>query len=101
MNFHCRAFPRCRPARPVLVLRVRWQGLGESSADIGEPIRAYRLYRPLRDDPALFARAHVGEYGTDVVWEEGIDMAADFLWRLAAQQGTIPTQLASGSDKGH
>jgi len=41
----------------------------------------------------------VGEYGTDVVWEDGIDMAADLLWRLAAQQGTVPAQFASGSDK--
>jgi hypothetical protein len=82
-----------------LVLRVCWQGLGESSVDIGEPVRTYRLYRPLRDNPALFARAHVGEYGTDVVWEDGIDMAADLLWRLAAQQGTVPAQFASGSDK--
>jgi hypothetical protein len=28
----------------------------------------------------------VGQYGTDVVWTDAIDMAADTLWRLAQEQ---------------
>jgi len=28
----------------------------------------------------------VAEYGTDVVWTDEIDMAADTLWRLAQEQ---------------
>ena len=81
-----------------LVPHIRWQGNSESFMDVGEPIRTYRLYRPLRKDPALFASAHVGEYGAEVDWAGGIDMAADLrLWQLAAQQGTMPSHVASGS----
>jgi len=34
----------------------------------------------------LFANARVGEHGTDVMWSDDIDMAADTLWRLAQEQ---------------
>lgn len=33
----------------------------------------------------------VGEYGTDVVWSDEIDMSADTLWRLAQEQSGITT----------
>jgi hypothetical protein len=83
-----------------LVLRVHWQGVGsDSRIDVAAPIATYRLYRPLRDDPDLFAQVRVGEHGTDIVWRDGIDMAADLLWRLAIEQGVAPkghvTQVAS------
>jgi hypothetical protein len=80
-----------------LILPIRWQRPGDSSVDVGGSIRPYRLYRPLRDNPALFASAHVGDYGIDVVGADVIDVAADPVWRLAARQGTTPAQLASGS----
>lgn len=69
-----------------LTLRIRWQQGGEALVDVSGPISAYRVYTPLRSDPELFQQVHVGEHGTDVVWTDAIDMAADTLWRLAQEQ---------------
>jgi Protein of unknown function (DUF2442) len=48
--------------------------------------RTFRVYAPLRRAPELFREVSIGEYGADVVWPGGIDMAADTLWRLAQEQ---------------
>ena len=37
----------------------------------------------------LFRQARVGEHGTDIVWSDDIDMAADTLWRLAHEQAGV------------
>lgn len=54
--------------------------------DVSALIATFRVYAPLRDDRALFRQVRVGEHGTDVVWTDDIDMAADTLWRLAQEQ---------------
>ena len=69
-----------------LTLRIRWDNGEESSVDLSGPIDTFRVYQPLRESPDLFAGARVGEYGTDVVWSDAIDMSADTLWRLAQDQ---------------
>jgi DNA-binding XRE family transcriptional regulator len=43
----------------------------------------------LRQAPDLFRKVRVGEHGTDIVWTDEIDMAADTLWRLAQEQAGI------------
>ena len=78
------------PGTDPLTLHIRWSGGGASTIDIAAPINTYRLYQKIRHEPALFARVRVGEYGADVVWDDGIDMAADMLWHLAMEQGTAP-----------
>jgi len=40
----------------------------------------------LRLSQELFASVRVGEHGTDVVWSDEIDIAADTLWRLSREQ---------------
>ena len=67
-------------------LRIRWDKGDESRVDLSGLIETFRLYEPLRHSPELFRRVRVGEYGTDVVWTDEIDMAADTLWRLAQEQ---------------
>ena len=71
-------------ARPVAIG-------GESTIDVSRPVNIYRLYQPLRDNPALFGQVRVGEYGADVTWTDWVDMSADMLWHLAAEQRTAPT----------
>ena len=44
------------------------------------------MYEPLRNSPEMFRQVRVGEYGTDVLWNDEIDMAADTLLRLAQEQ---------------
>jgi DNA-binding transcriptional regulator YiaG len=67
-------------------LRLRWDKGDETLVDVSGLIETFRIYQPLRDDPALFRQARLGELGTDVVWSDEIDMAADSLWRLGREQ---------------
>jgi hypothetical protein len=69
-----------------MTLRVHWDNGEESRVDVSGMIESFRVYAPLRRSPETFSRVRVGEYGTDVVWPEGIDMSADTLWRLAQEQ---------------
>jgi DNA-binding XRE family transcriptional regulator len=74
-------------------LRVRWDKGEESLVDVSGMIESFRVYAPLRQSPEMFRQVQVGEYGTDVVWPQGIereiDMSADTLWRLAREQAGI------------
>jgi hypothetical protein len=67
-------------------LRIVWDHGGESLVDVSRLIGTYRVYTPLRYNPDLFCQVRVGEYGTDVVWTDEVDMSADTLWRLAQEQ---------------
>jgi hypothetical protein len=70
----------------LMTLRVRWDEGTESLIDVSATIQSFRVYAPLRTSPELFGQVRLGEHGTDVVWTDQIDMAADTLWRLAREQ---------------
>ena len=72
-----------------LTLRIRWDKGDESRVDVSGLIETFRVYEPLRRSPDLFRQARVGEHGTDIVWSDEIDMAADTLWRLAREQAGV------------
>lgn len=67
-------------------LRLRWTSRDESTVDVSGMVERFKLYAPLRQSPDLFPQVRLGEHGTDVVWTDEIDMAADTLWRLAQEQ---------------
>ena len=80
-----KALPRIAavaPGQTPFTLTVRWSQGGEDMIDVSRLIETFRAYAPLHADPALFAKVKVGELGTEVVWADDIDMAADTLWRL-------------------
>ncbi|HKN28079.1 MAG TPA: helix-turn-helix domain-containing protein [Roseiarcus sp.] len=72
-----------------LTLRVRWDRGEESLIDVSGLIGTFRVYEPLRSSPELFRQVRLGEHGTDVVWNDEIDMAAVTLWRLAQEQSGL------------
>ena len=72
-----------------LTLLIRWDKGNESRVDVSGLVETFRVYKPLRQSPELFGRVRVGEHGTDIVWSDEIDMAADTLWRLAQEQAGI------------
>jgi DNA-binding transcriptional regulator YiaG len=72
-----------------LTLRIRWDSGDESRVDVSGLIESFHIYDSLRRSPDLFRRVRVGEYGTDVVWSDEVDMSADTLWRLAQEQTGI------------
>jgi len=58
------------------------------SVDLAPDILTYRFYRPLRDDPALFATMHLADDGAAVAWgaDDAIDMPATAIERLAEEE---------------
>ena len=71
-----------------LTLRLRWESGNESLVDVSGMVERFRLYEPLQS-PDVFRQVRLGEHGTDVVWTDDIDMAADTLWRLAQEQSGV------------
>ena len=69
-----------------LTLRIQWKEGGESRVDVSGLVNRFRIYEPLRASPDFFRKVQLGAFGTDVVWNDVIDMAADTLWRLAQEQ---------------
>ena len=67
-------------------LRLRWTSGDEGTVDVSGMVERFKLYEPLRQSPDLFRQVRLGEHGTDIVWTDEIDMAADTLWRLAQEQ---------------
>lgn len=67
-------------------LRIRWNNGEETCVDVSGLIATYRVYAPLRRSASSFRNVRVGELGTDVVWNDEIDISADTLWHLAQEQ---------------
>jgi len=53
--------------------------------DLAPVVLAYKVYRPLRDNPEMLKSVHILEDGAAIAWGEGdaIDMAATTIERLA------------------
>lgn len=77
------------PGAKPMTLRVRWDKGEESLIDVSGIIKTFRVYEPLRRSPDLFRQVRLGDLGTDIVWMDEIDMAADTLWRLAQEQSGL------------
>ena len=75
--------------RKPLTLHIRWDKGDESIVDVSGLIATFRVFEPLRCAPALFEQVRPGEYGTDVVWNDEIDISAETLWRLAQEQAGL------------
>lgn len=84
-----KTLPRIRAVEATgkpLALRVQWSHGGEDLIDLSGIIQTFKVFAPLRTDPKLFRQVRVGEHGTDIVWNDEIDIANDTLWRLAQEQ---------------
>ena len=77
------------PGNKPMTLRIRWDKGDETLVDVSGMIESFRVYEPLRRSMKLFRQVRVGEHGTDIVWSDDIDMAADTLWRLAQEQAGV------------
>jgi hypothetical protein len=63
---------------------------GREVIDLRPDLLTYRIYRPLRSDPDLFATVHVIADGAAIAWgdDDAIDMPATSLERLAEETMT-------------
>jgi len=74
------------PGEQPMTLQVKWDNGTKSVIDLSGMIQSFRVYAPLRQSPGLFEQVRIGEHGTDVVWTDKIEIAADTLWRLAQER---------------
>jgi DNA-binding XRE family transcriptional regulator len=75
-----------KPGRKPLSLEIAWQDGGQNVVDVSGIVGTFKMFAPLRKSLKAFRSVKAGEYGSDVVWDGGIDMSADTLWRLAQEQ---------------
>jgi len=87
--------PRIAIAEPrgLPFLRVVWaegsRAGREDVIDLGPALFSYKIYKPLRDDAALFATAHLIEDGDVVAWDgDDLQMSADLLSALTDEAMT-------------
>ncbi|MBF0310650.1 MAG: DUF2442 domain-containing protein [Magnetococcales bacterium] len=80
------------PGERPYTLHIGWKAGGESLVDVSTLIETFRVYTPLRQSIELFKQVRIGEYGTDIVWTEEVDLSAETLWRLAQEQSQITVE---------
>ena len=68
-------------------LLITWKGGAESVVDVSGHLAEYAVFKPLRQDDALFRTVAVGEWGWCVHWSDDMEISADTLWRLTLEQG--------------
>lgn len=65
------------------------------SVDLTPVIGSYRIYKPLRDNPELFATAKIIEDGDAIGWDsDGLDMSAELIETVAEEEMT-PAEFAA------
>lgn len=78
-----------KSARKPLTLDLIWSDGKASQVYVGDFMKGFRVYAPLLRSSGAFSKVGIGEYGTDITWACGADMAATTLWRLAREQAGI------------
>ena len=82
------------PGASPFAVSVTWaEGarIGRTDAiDLAALIHTFKVFRPLRDDPALFATVRLGAWGASIVWEGNgdLDIGADALEEIAVETMT-------------
>ncbi len=66
-------------------LDVTWTNRRTLTVDFAEPIARLKGLRSLRS-PAIFARAHVGEEGWSIEWDDETDMAASKVLEMGLER---------------
>jgi hypothetical protein len=82
--------PRIGSVRPAGTHSVTVSWVGQErieTVDLAPQILTYKIYRPLREDPRLFATVHVVGDGAAIAWgaDDVIDMSAATIERLASE----------------
>jgi hypothetical protein len=82
------------PANSPTSVSVAWASGSRAGMteiiDLAPMIYTFKVFRPLRDDPALFRTVHLGEWGASIIWKghDDLDIGADALEELAREQMT-------------
>lgn len=82
-------------------LRVTWQSGETHEVDVSPALLSHRAFVALRNDDALFATAARDEYGDAVVWADGSELSAVWLYELAEPATLSNDEFRSAMDLLH
>lgn len=82
--------PRLRSVKALAGSRLKlaWRGAGTVVCDLTGLIARSRVLAPLADE-VVFAKAKVIDWGAGVGWPNGLDLSAQTLKHIAAEQATF------------
>ncbi|TAD88031.1 MAG: DUF2442 domain-containing protein [Alphaproteobacteria bacterium] len=63
-------------------VRITWATGEAVTLDLAPVLHSRRVYRPLREDDALFRSVRVSQYGNAIEWSDELDLSAVWLARL-------------------
>jgi hypothetical protein len=91
--------PRIATVRPLVrrELAVAWVSGETHVIDVSPALLSHRAFVRLRDDDALFATAVRDEFGDAVVWADGSELAASWLYELA-EPGLTNSEFRNAMD---
>lgn len=82
-------------------LRVVWKSGETHDIDIMPALLSHRVFVGLRVDDALFRTAERDDYGDAVVWADGSELSATWLYELAEPAGLTNDEFRSAMDSLH
>lgn len=82
-------------------LRVTWRSGETNDVDVAPALLSHRLFVDLRSNDELFRTASKDEYGDAVVWSDGSELAATWLYELAEPAELTNDEFRSAMESLH
>lgn len=82
-------------------IRIFWQSGEEHVVDLSPALLSHRAFVRLRTDDALFKSARRDEFGDAVVWDDGSELAATWIYDLAEPAILSNDEFRSAMDDLH
>lgn len=82
-------------------VRVAWRSGEAHEVDLTPALLSHRTFIRLRTDDALFKTAARDEFGDAVVWDDGSELAATWIYELAEPDMLSNDEFRSAMDKLH
>lgn len=95
--------PRIASVRPLGAhrLQIVWQSGEAHVVDVTPALLSHRSFVRLRDDDTLFSTAQRDEYGDAVVWDDGSELSATWIYDLAEPDLLSNSEFRSAMDALH
>ena len=74
-------------------LIIIWENGAESVIDVGELIRTYTVFRPIRNNDEKFRKVSRDEWGWCAHWSNDMEISSETLWDLAIAQRGMTVSL--------
>ena len=83
------------------IVNVRWQSGEQHIVDLTPALVSHRAFVRLRSDDALFRTAAMDEFGDAIVWDDGSELSASWIYDLAEPDILSNDEFRSAMDTLH